>query len=129
MSVNYRWIDGPDATTEEWERIENILLTRGWMSLNRQTSRVLIAEDSDGLCGLHVLQLVPHAEPLWTAPRVRGAEVAQTLAKTMKEYLDEVDARGYLAIADNPLAAKFCESLGMYRVASPVYVFIRGVTH
>lgn len=98
------------------------------MSLNRLTSRVLIAEDHDGLCGLYCLQLVPHAEPMWTAPRVRGTEVARALASQMKDFLDEADARGYMAIADNPLAARMCESFGMRRVESPVYAFVKGVT-
>lgn len=99
------------------------------MSLNKFTSRVLVAEDETGLCGFYVLQLIPHAEPLWTAPRVRGTEVARALATQMKDYLDEADARGYMAVADNPIAARMCESFGMQRIVSPVYAFIKGVTN
>src|ERR1700688_2845981 len=66
--ITFRWIDGWNATPEEWERIEEILVARGWMVLNPNTSRILVAEKGDVLAGFAILQLVPHVEPLFVAP-------------------------------------------------------------
>ena len=121
--VTYRWIDGPTATQEEWDRFEDILVARGWMSLNRPTSRVLVAEDEHGdLLGFFVMQLVPHTEPLWVRPSKRGSEIAEILADKMLTFMLEVQARGWMLVADNPIVAKMSEQRGMTRVESPVYV-------
>lgn len=125
--MRYRWITGVEASQEDWDRIESICASRGWMSLNRElTLRILLVEDDEGLCGFLPLQLIPHTEPMWTAPRIRGTEVAAEMARQMKQFLDENDARGYLVIAESPFAAKICEHFGMHRVVSPVYAYIRG---
>jgi hypothetical protein len=58
--VTYRWIDGPTATDAEWNEIDRLLASRGWMSLNRMTSRVLVAERDAAIIGFTCLQLVPH---------------------------------------------------------------------
>lgn len=121
--VTYRWVDGPDATDQDWDRIDRILEARGWASLNRPTTRILIAEDDKGeLAGLIVLQLFPHAEPLWVRPSMRGSGIAETLADKMMDFLREIKVRGFIVMADNPLAAKLCEEHGMVKVESPVYI-------
>lgn len=123
MSITTRWIDGPVATEDEWDRLEGILAARGWMSLNRNTTRILVAEDEHGtLLGFYCLQLFPHAEPLWTAPSQRGTGLADQLADMMLSFLVEVRARGWMIVADSPYAAKMCEARGMRKLESPVYV-------
>ena len=125
VAVAYRWLDGWTATDEEWDRIETIIETRGWIPLNRRTTRVLLAETAaGGLVGFIVLQLIPHVEPLFVAPSMRATGVAEDLAERMKAYLDEVGVRGYIATAENPSAAKLCEAHGMTKVEKPVYVSI-----
>lgn len=120
--VTFRWIDGPDASTEDWDRIESILAARGWMSLNRPTSRVLIAETDGKLSGFIVLQLIPHSEPLFVSPSARGTGLAEALTDRMYSFLDEVKVRGFMAVADSKFAEELCEKHGMQKVASPVYV-------
>jgi len=121
--VNYRWIDGPTATDEEWNRFEDILVARGWMSLNRPTSRVLVAEDEHNeLLGFIVMQLVPHTEPLWVRPSQRGTEVANELADRMLSFMIEIQARGWMLVASNDIIAKMAEARGMVRETQPVYV-------
>jgi GNAT superfamily N-acetyltransferase len=121
--VTYRWIDGPTATEEEWERIDKILEARGWMALNRATSRILVAEDPHGiLSGVFTFQLIPHTEPMWVSPAYRGTDVAAQLADRMLEFLRENQARGWMIVADNPIAARMCEERGMRRVHAPVYM-------
>ena len=121
--ITFRWIDGPAATDEDWDKIEAILAARGWMSLNQNTSRILVAETSDGkIAGFSCLQLVPHAEPLFVAPSQRGTGLAEELTERMYAFLAEVNVRGFVAIAESRFAEELCERHGMKKVACPVYV-------
>jgi hypothetical protein len=117
-----RWIDGQDATKEDWDRIEGILAARGWTSLNRNFTRIRVAEENGELKGFYVLQLYPHAEPLWVAPSTRGSGLAEDLADDMLEFLKDVGARGWMLVADNPMVAKMAEERGMTKLEAPVYV-------
>jgi hypothetical protein len=120
--MRFRWIDGATASDADWDRIEGILATRGWMSLNRPTTRIRVAEDDDGtLVGFYVLQMVPHAEPLWVAPSERSSGLADALADDMLRFLVDVRARGWMIVADNPVAARMCEARGMRKIKAPVY--------
>jgi len=124
MDAAYRWIDGPSATQDEWDRIEGLLAARGWMSLNRNTTRILVAEDTEdnSLLGFIIVQLTPQAGPLWVAPRARGKEITDDLADKMLDFFVEVQARGWFVVADNPVVKGICESRGMKMLKSPVYV-------
>lgn len=121
-NAKYRWIDGPTAADADWNRIEDILAARGWSSLNRPTSRILVAEVDGELAGFHVFQLYPHAEPQWVRPRYRGTEISATLADKMLEFLTDIKVRGFMVVADSPFAIALCESRGMTKVESPVYI-------
>jgi Acetyltransferase (GNAT) domain len=126
--VRFEWLDGPDsqgprpATREEWDHIDEILAARGWMSLNRQMTRVLVAKREDTIVGFHVLQLIPHTEPLYVDPGERGTELAANLADGMVKYLTDVKARGWMVLAGNPHTEKLCKERGMVKVANAVYV-------
>lgn len=120
--VTYRWIDGPLATDEEWERIGLILAARNWMSLNRPTTRVLVAEHEGRLAGFFVFQLVPHAGPFYVRPDLRGSEIGNELADRMAEFFAETHARGVVIVADNPISAQMCIERGMLKVQQPVFV-------
>jgi len=120
--ITYRWIDGPNASQKDWDKIESILAARGWSSLNRPTSRILVAEADGELAGFHVFQLYPHAEPQWVRPRYRGTEISATLADKMLEFLMDVKVRGFMVIADSEFAVALCEQRGMTKLESPVYI-------
>jgi len=119
--ITYRWVDGPTATDEEWSKIDDVLATRGWASLNRYTSRILIAERGNEFA-FHVFQLVPYCGPLYVPRSMRGQGIAEDLADKMMEFLVENNARGWLVTAESAHAAKLCETRGMMRVPCPVYV-------
>lgn len=121
MDTTFRWIDGPSATDAEWEKIDAILANKGWASLNRPTTRLLVVEDGDRILGFICLQLFPHTEPLYVTPSQRGTGLAKELSDQMLEYLKKVEARGWMAIADSPFAAEMCEKAGMVKVDAPVY--------
>jgi predicted N-acetyltransferase YhbS len=104
--------------------IEEALVARGWMSLNKELSRVLIAEDGGKMIGFHVFQMVPYAGPLYVARSHRGTGLAEDLADEMMEFLVKRQARGWIATAESPYAAKLMEERGMERLPSPVYVMM-----
>jgi hypothetical protein len=121
--LRYRWVDGPTCDDADWDRIEIILASRGWMSLNRPTSRILVAETEDGkLASFLVLQMIPHTEPLWVAPEFRASGLAEQMVDAMVKFLNDVKIRGYLATAESPFAAKLCEEHGMKKLEHPVYI-------
>src|SRR5208283_2563973 len=123
--LTYTWIDGPDsegpqpATQEEWNAIDEVCAARGWLSLNRLLTRVLVAKRGDDIVGFIVLQLIPHTEPLYVAPSERGTELAATLADKMVEHMVNMKARGWLVVADSPFAEQLCKERGMRKLASP----------
>lgn len=121
--VSYRWLDGPTATDAEWDRIDDLLSARGWMSLSRETTRILVAEDAEGnLKGFFTLQLTPQCGPMYVAPSARATGLADALADKMLDYLIDAKARGWFIVADNPHVPSMCESRGMKKLTSPVYV-------
>lgn len=122
-NISYRWIDGPTASDADWEKIESILASRGWMSLNRNTSRILVAE-RDGTMAFHVFQLLPYCGPMFVPLSMRGTGVAEELADQMVNFLGSVEARGWIVVADSPHAAKLCRERGMKELQSPVYVMV-----
>lgn len=122
--VTFRWIDGHSATQAEWDAIDLKLAARGWMSINRELSRIRVAERDGKIVGLYVLQHIPHVEPLLVDRAEYGNGVAEQLADDMQEFLTEVHARGFMAVCEHPIAAKMCEARGMQKIPYPVYISV-----
>jgi GNAT superfamily N-acetyltransferase len=125
--ITYRWIEGSAATEEEWDRLEAILASNSWMALSREASMVLVAEYADSIVGFCVLQVIPHLEPLYVAPEFRGSDIAVRLADQAVEYMHKINARGWVSVAQHPVAARLCEREGMKQIQHPVYVYARGI--
>lgn len=120
-SVEYRWVNGPTASQEDWDAIEAVLKDRGWSSLNRETTRIRIAEEDGALVGFVVLQLFPHLEPLYVDPAHRGSGIAEQLADDITSFMVEIKARAWEVVADSPHAEKLCKREGMTLVPHKVY--------
>ena len=116
-----RWLHGMDATPEEWDQIDLILQAQGWSSLNRQTTLLELAEDGQGIVGLIVLQLHPLVGPEYVRPSARGTGLAAELADDMVAKMQEMQARGWLVVADSAHTAKLCRERGMIQVREPVF--------
>jgi hypothetical protein len=117
----YRWVNGVDVEQAEWDQIEGILAARGWMSLNRETCRILIAEQ-DGQMAFNVVQFMPFLGPLFLPPSLRGTGLAEDMVAKTVDFMQECNARGWMAVAESPHAIKLCENQGkMKRVGQPVY--------
>lgn len=134
MKVTYRWVDAPDfpdptnrATDEEWEAIDKVLQKYHWMSLNRQLTRVLLAEDEEGkMVGFSVIQLIPNLGPLHVEKSHRGMGVADELAAKTVEFMVQSKARGWIVVADSEHSVKLAEGQGMTKLQSPVYAMGMG---
>lgn len=124
MDVKFTWIDGPSCTDDQWDAFDMLLATRGWTSLNRQTTRVLMAHDpkTGEILGFNVLQLFPYVGPLYVKPSARGTGVAEDLVDKMMLFLAEVQAKGFLVIAQSPHTEAMCKKLGMQQAEAPVYM-------
>lgn len=123
--TNYRWVDGPSAMQEEWDRFESLMAARGWASLNRPTSRILVAENADGeLLGFEVFQMVPYVGPLYVRPSERGTGLAEELSDKMLDFMANIQARGWIVTAESPYAEKICVDRGMTKVETPVYIMV-----
>jgi len=120
-NVRYRWVGGREASAADWDAIEAVLAARGWMSLNRQTCRIRVAEQDGVIVGFSVFQWLPYCGPLYVAPSHRGTGLAEQLSDDTIGFLEECNARGWIAVADSPFAKKLCEAHGMTRLESPVY--------
>jgi acetyltransferase (GNAT) family protein len=121
MAMTKRWLHGTELTEDEWDRIDRILQAQGWSSLNRQTTFLWLAEDEHGIAGFMVCQLHPLVGPAYARPSARGTGLAAELADDMVAKLQELEARGWLVIAESAHAAKLCEERGMTRVTEPVF--------
>ena len=122
-AVTYRWINLWEATEQEIAQIDRIIEQNGWITLNLRTTRVLVAEIDSRIVGFSVCQFMPYVGPLYVDRLQRGAGVADTLADKTLEFLREVEARGWLVVADSPHVEKICQDRDMQKVESPVYVY------
>ncbi len=116
--MEFKWIYGEEMLA----MLQPVIEHQGWTPLNPYTARALVAMEEGILCGFSVIQLFPHAEPMWVETDLRGSGLAEELATRMKKYLDDTQTRGYMVIADSPFAVKLCEERGMKRLTSPVYM-------
>ncbi len=115
--MTYRWLEGPEAVYE----LEGFIAAQGWTSLDAAHTRALAAYDGATLVGFITLQMVGFVGPLFVIPGHRDGQVSGQLSELMYGFLNEVGAKGYLAVCDNPAAAKICRQHGMQEVKSPVY--------
>ena len=123
MKAKLEWVSGPHCTDDEWAKVEAILATRGWMSLNRPTSTVLLAYGPSGeLLGFNVVQMMPYAGPLFVIPSARGSGLAEELVDEMMIFLAKIKARGFMAIAQSPHTEQLCVKLGLKKVEAPIYM-------
>jgi predicted N-acetyltransferase YhbS len=121
--ITKRWIDGPFASSEDWDRLDQVLVAKGQMALNRSTSRVLVAEDDKGkMVAFCAFQLIPFAGPLHVNREWRGTGLAEELNDEMVEFMVNAHVRGWIVIADSKFVADYCEKIDMTKVQSPVYV-------
>lgn len=118
IGVTYKWLSGQEAI----DAVDPVLQAKGWSALNLMFTRARCAFNDQGRCvGFSILQMFPHVGPQWVADDYRGTGISEQLADDMWEFLNEVQCRGFLVIADSPHSEKLCKSKGMTLITSPVY--------
>jgi N-acetylglutamate synthase-like GNAT family acetyltransferase len=117
--ITFRWLE-----PHELHLVDPIVAAHSWITLNEWVSRVLVAEEDGTIVGFVAFQLTPQVGPFYVHPEYRGSKITDELAKRMRAFLDEVECRGYFAVADNPHVSKLCKAQGMARMDSPVFVMI-----
>lgn len=116
--MTIRWL-----TAGEFPEANAEIQQRGWAPLNEPTSRILGAFDGDTLVEVFVLQLYPLLGPLVRLDaRYRDhGETSLALVDEMYEFLEQNDARSYLAICDHPATERLCQRFGMVRIEKPIF--------
>lgn len=123
---SFKWLTTDDdaALNFVYTTIDNL----GWQRLPDRstlftTHRILGAFDrSDRCVAFHVLQFIPHAEPLYVDALHRHSHLGLDLARLMYAYLMAEGCRGWFAVAENSGVAKLCEQFGMKKLEYPVYI-------
>jgi len=115
-SIDHYYLTGDEALI-----LNPIIEQEGWTPINRD-SIAIVAKDEDGIAGFFILRSIPHAEPMWIRPDLRKTSLAMSLASGMEQFLKETSTHGVVVIADNPVVQRMCESFGMRRVDSPVFI-------
>ena len=122
-TVTLRWLDPTTPHADlDWQRVDDLLAARGWMALNRYSSRVLLAEESGTLLGFFVFQLIPFTGPVYLSPILRGSDVAEAMATEMYRFLMEAGARGWIATAESAHGEEICRRYGMDKSPHPLYI-------
>ena len=126
--MEFRWLEGDEIVN----LVNPVMVARGWAALNvnedQPTCRVLGAFDEERLVEVFAFQLYPVLGPLLKIdPDFQDSgKCARELADRMRAFMNEVKARGCLAVADSPVTTRLCERFGMTPIGSPVYSYIRG---
>lgn len=128
--ITYRWLIADDDIY--LDAVETTVRAMGWTplpdrSLLDRTYRVFGAfvytdTHQNLLVGFLIVQLIPHTEPLYVTPRYRGSDIARELSSHVFSYMLQSSTRGFMVVADNPIAVQLCEQLGLRKVDSPVYI-------
>lgn len=111
-----KWITGTHLGI-----LDGIIKEQGWTPIPLN-SMALVKIDERGIAAFHILQMKAHPEPLYVREDMRGTGLAADVAQEMANFLEATGTNSFICIADKPEVAKLCESLGMRRIDSPVYV-------
>lgn len=125
--MDIRWLNN-----DEIEALVNPdLEARRWARLNvndaAPTCRVLGAFVDGILIESFTFQLYGMLGPMVKHQDVKDSgEMSRQLASVMHEFLEGVEARDYLVVANSPISARLCERFGMKKLTVPVYVMHPG---
>src|SRR5947209_5941531 len=81
--IHYRVIQDNELTI-----LHPLFHKLGWAMPDPNMCKVVVAEAGESqealICGLAMVQFIPHAEPMWVNPDMRGTGVAEGLAETVQ---------------------------------------------
>ena len=121
--MDIRWLTDDEIVS----LVNPALQKRGWAELNvnpaAPTCRALGGFWDGVLVEAFAFQLFPVLGPMLKVDNTfrDNGDTSRALAAKMEEWLGEVSARGYLAIADSPVTERLCVRYGMTKIESPVF--------
>ncbi len=109
MAISYRFLD-----PTEFHLIEPYFIEQEADLPNLALSTVYGAfTDSNELVGFHVLQLVPHAEPMMIHPDYRAKVSWKEFQKGIESLFDKEAGGSYYIFPSDERIAKLCKRGGM----------------
>jgi len=116
--VKLRWLPA-----EEYFRLEFLFLANNSQMPSATTSRVIVAEDSNGdIIGMFCLQIVAHGEPIWVSDDFQRRGVAKLMIDELNGYCDK-NGLNYFSFAEDERVAHICRENSMIEL--PYKVFLR----
>jgi hypothetical protein len=127
--LTYRWLDNNAHDQEVLKQIGQTIHDLNWVPLPsagmlNAAFKILCAFDGEALVGWHVIQFFTHSEPMYVHEAYRGTRCAHQLAEQIFDYLVTSNCRGFMIVAESPVAQRLAEAYGMKRVEVPVYVWL-----
>lgn len=115
--VELRWL-----ANDELDLLDPIFIEHGWTRLNKAHARARVAIDGNGkVLACLAVQLLPHVEPLWVSPELRGTGLAAALVNDVASLLTAVNPPILYLIADSPFSERLAKAHGMSKIECPVY--------
>jgi|SRR5688572_27103858 len=107
--IKYRWL-----TQEEFPLLAPVFAEQDAALPNPLLSAVFAAfNDAEELVGFHVLQLVPHAEPMWIHPEYRAKVNWREFQRGIESLFDHAEGGTYFIFPGDERIAKLCKRGGM----------------
>lgn len=122
-TVEYRVV-----ADDELRLLHPIFERLGWPLPDPNFAKAIVAEAGNGddklVLGFQVVQFIPHAEPLWINPHVRGTGIAEGLVEETMHYVEnDCKIKRYLCTAKpGSFAARLAEKYGMVQFPGALFV-------
>jgi hypothetical protein len=116
MAIEYRFL-----APEEYEGLRPVFEENGGDLPSPQLSAIFAAFSEDKVVGFHVLQYVPHAEPMWVDPEFRGQVNWREFQRGIESLFDKEEGGSYYIFPSDERVAKMCKRGGMTQVELPAW--------
>lgn len=120
--ITYRWLSPDEAET-----LRTVFEENGGDMPRPDLSAIYGAFTDEGqLVGFHVLQLVPHAEPMWIHPEWRAKVNWRKFQEGIETLFDKQSGGEYYIFPGDERIAKLCKRGGMEEVPLKAYKKVIG---
>lgn len=128
--TEYRWLSNQEIE----ELVNPVLKLRGWAELNinelQPTCRVLGAFVDGEVIESLAFQMYPTLGPMVRHNNELrdSGEISRGLTTVMGDWINSVNARDCMVVANSPFTVRLCKRFGMKELSVPVYVMNPGGT-
>jgi hypothetical protein len=112
---------------DEWYRLKPIFEVEEWPMPSKDLATAAVAEDEEGrICGVLILQVQLHCEPLWIREESRGSVTFRGLAGVVAEEVLRIKDRlpegsAVYFLTSLPNVEKLAEPLGFKEMQEKVW--------